>query len=514
MNEGRYVGTNVGNYTLKKLLGQGSFGEVYLAIHQYNKQVVAIKLMVNPTPNPTGYLEEARKLLILKHESILPIIDFDPQGRYIIMEYAPNGTLAERITQYRPQRLPLSEAISIISQIGKALHYAHAQNIVHRDLKPANILFNAKGDAVLADLGIALALEAGETTRVPYVEGTYQYMAPEQFNGEVSVKSDQYALGCIAYELVTGEKAISAVIPSYSSGEMQRDIWRNAHFNHIPEKPRIRLNKDLPVYAEHAILKALEKNRKDRYGSVIDFVTALKGTMALENLDLIRSATLWQNEGHEHVKNKRYDEAIKAYDIALQLNPDEANIYNSKGVVLFELKRYLEALDVYRLALEVALPNKKDMIFLNIGHVLFELKNYDMALESYETAISLSPDKEIFYIYKGNVLKEKKLYNAALKDYDFVIQHTKNNIFAARSFTYKGEIFLSTKCYPEAFEAFEKALQHNARDASIYLAQGRALWKSGLYKKARDIYEQGFKLYPDNTELYDRYTALQQRLRS
>src|SRR5438105_8774758 len=100
--------------------------------------------------------------------------------------------------------LPLSRVIAIISQIGQALDYAHQKGIIHHDVKPENILFNAKGDALLADFGIALLQETVTRQRATASMGTPMYMAPEHFQGVVSRRSDQYSLACVAYELLTG----------------------------------------------------------------------------------------------------------------------------------------------------------------------------------------------------------------------------------------------------------------------------------------------------------------------
>ncbi len=109
--------------------------------------------------------------------------------------------------------MPTEEAVIILSQVGQALQYAHQQNIIHRDLKPENILFNTRGEAVLADFGIAAVLASARTRQVGF-GGTPAYMAPEQFEGIISTKSDEYALGCIAYELLTGRKPFTIPHPS------------------------------------------------------------------------------------------------------------------------------------------------------------------------------------------------------------------------------------------------------------------------------------------------------------
>jgi len=285
------------------------------------------------------------------------------------------------------------------------------------------------------------------------------------------------------------------------------DIWRNRHTNQQVIRPKT-LNTDLPQHIENAILKALEKNRRDRFNDINEFIAAINGTTALSDLDLIRGAKVWYNEGNLHSKANRYENAIEAYDKALQLNPDDIDIYISKATVLCELKRYLEALDAYEKVLQLSSSNKHDICYANMGHILYELKSFDAALKAYEMAINLSPDKEIFYIYKGEILREKNLYPAALLAYEKVIQSTKNRIIGAKAWAGKGHMLLKLKCYPEAFVAYQEALKLNPSDISLYLSQGNALWKSSFYKEAFDMYERGLTVDCANIELKSRRDAL------
>jgi len=160
-----------------------------------------------------------------------------------------------------------------LSQIGEALQYAHQQNIIHRDLKPENILFHANGDAMLADFGVATILSTG-SIRHTSTTGTPAYMAPEQFRGQVSKETDQYAVGCIAYELFTGHQPFAA--PDFISLG-----FKHATENPIP--PR-QLNPNIPVSVEQAILKAMAKERDQRYPDVKAFITALQPQSATISL--------------------------------------------------------------------------------------------------------------------------------------------------------------------------------------------------------------------------------------
>jgi len=261
----------IGNYCIISELAMGAFGRVYLAQHTVlTNRIVALKLMhtvpLSSEQECNQFLQEARFLELLRHDYILPILDVGiHQGMpYIVSEYASGGSLRDRIKHKTLQPLNEEEIQKILLQVGEALQYAHEKNIIHRDLKPENILFNAKSDALLADFGLATMLA---TASIKYISnaGTPRYMSPEQFRGIVSKESDQYALGCIAYELWTGQ-------PLFGGHDPFSLMYQ--HVNDEPVSPS-KLNPNIPPNVEQAILKALGKHRHDRHADVKAFITAL-----------------------------------------------------------------------------------------------------------------------------------------------------------------------------------------------------------------------------------------------
>jgi serine/threonine protein kinase len=206
LDENDLIGKEIGNYRLVKEIASGSYGTVYQAQHIIfdERPLVALKLLYTAFRSPKDraqFIQEAQVLNKLKHPHILRILDagFHNSVPYLVTDYASGGSLRERLDRQAGKPLPVEEALTILTQIGQALHAAHQQTIVHRDLKPENILFNEKGEALLADFGLAVILSTKRTKEIGR-GGTPAYMAPEQFEGMISTKSDQYALGCIAYE--------------------------------------------------------------------------------------------------------------------------------------------------------------------------------------------------------------------------------------------------------------------------------------------------------------------------
>src|SRR5260370_14533947 len=217
LDRDHYLGQRIGNYLGVRKLGSGQFGTVYRAQNKLvAERIVAIKLInnkyVNSQEECERFLQEARLLLRLRHPHILPVIDVGEHQSvpYMITEFAPLGSLRHYIARLSPNRLPLQQVLTLLSQLGQALHYAHQNAIVHRDLKPDNILFNAHEEVFIADFGIAIEMPVTTVKNDATINGTPPYIAPEQFQGTVSKLSDQYALGCIAYELVTGQRPFQA----------------------------------------------------------------------------------------------------------------------------------------------------------------------------------------------------------------------------------------------------------------------------------------------------------------
>ncbi|GAC1481074.1 MAG: hypothetical protein NVS2B12_36180 [Ktedonobacteraceae bacterium] len=266
----------IGKYRLVEELASGAFGRVYRGEDtSMNNRIVAIKLLhstyLSSSQEHHSFLQEAQFLKLLKHPFILPVLDvgIDKDFPYMVTEFAPNGSLLDRLTKQAPRLLPIQEALLILAQIGQALQYAHQQNVIHRDLKPANILFNANGDAMLADFGIATML----ATSIKYgtAIGTPYYMAPEQFRGSISKEGDQYALGCIAYELFTGRVPFTA--PDFFA----------LGYKHMSETPLAptQLNLLLSRSIDQAVLKAMAKQRSDRYADISAFLAALGAPSAI-----------------------------------------------------------------------------------------------------------------------------------------------------------------------------------------------------------------------------------------
>ncbi len=216
-----------------------------------------------------SFLQEASFLKQLQHPFISPILEVgvDKITPYIITAYAPGGSLRDSMQRQFPQPLLWMEALKILSQIGQALEYAHERNVIHCNLKPQNILFNARGEALLADFPFA-TLSTTRWGSSLTASGIAAYMAPEQFAGKINKECDQYALGCIAYEMFTGR-------PPFTTSYLSRLGLQ--HEEEIPPAPTS-LNPLLPFSLEQAILQALAKEPAQRHSDIRAFLRALQAS--------------------------------------------------------------------------------------------------------------------------------------------------------------------------------------------------------------------------------------------
>jgi serine/threonine-protein kinase len=261
-----------GRYRVERELGAGGMATVYLAHDLKHDRQVAIKLLHAELATALGaerFLTEIRTTARLQHPHILPLLDSgDANGQpYFVMPYVQGESLRDRLS--REKRLPVDEAVHITREIGDALEYAHQAGIMHRDVKPENILLSG-GHALLADFGVARPMRTdnrSHRTGTGIVVGTAGYMSPEQAAGErdLGPPTDQYALGCVAYEMLAGE-------PPFAGPTVQSIIAKRLTTD--PTRLRV-LRAAIPASVEAAVQKALARDPVDRYPAVAGFVRAL-----------------------------------------------------------------------------------------------------------------------------------------------------------------------------------------------------------------------------------------------
>jgi uncharacterized protein (TIGR03000 family) len=274
----------VGRFVVRARLGEGAFGEVYRTHDPQLDREVALKVAKPGALAAEGqvrrFLREARAAANLRHPYIVPLFETGQDGDryYIASAFIPGGTLAEEM---KAGALPFGRAVALVRKLAEALGYAHRQGIVHRDVKPTNVLLDDRGDPLVADFGLAARAEEDEKlTHEGTIMGTPAYMSPEQAAGrsaEVGPASDQYALGVMLFEMLTGRR------PFAGAGH----ALLAAHVGQAPPSLRS-LNRAVPRDLETICLKCLEKDPQRRYGSCEDLAEDLRRWQAGEPIQARR----------------------------------------------------------------------------------------------------------------------------------------------------------------------------------------------------------------------------------
>jgi serine/threonine-protein kinase len=245
---------------------------VYLAQDLRHDRRVALKVLRPELAAVIGaerFLAEIKLTANLQHPHILPLFDSGEADGFLfyVMPFVEGESLRDRLT--REKQLPVADAVRITTEVASALDYAHRHDVIHRDIKPENILLH-DGRALVADFGIALAASKAGGTRMTETGmslGTPHYMSPEQAMGEreITARSDVYALGCVLYEMLTGD-------PPFSGSTAQAIVARV-----VTESPRPLLPQrhTIPPHVEAAVLTALEKLPADRFATAAEFAEAL-----------------------------------------------------------------------------------------------------------------------------------------------------------------------------------------------------------------------------------------------
>ena len=257
-------------YVIERELGRGGMGTVYLAKDRKHNRQVALKVLspsIGSGIVADRFLREIETIARLMHPHILPLHDSGKAGDYVyfVMPYVEGETLRSRMDKVGP--LPVAEAVRIAREVASALDYAHRRDIVHRDVKPENVLLQEES-AILADFGVARALAGKETLTASGVTvGTPTYMSPEQARGkEVDGRSDVYALGCVLYEMVTGQ-------PPFTATDIGGVLRQHIAVDPVP--PRT-LRQALPASIDALIMRSLAKKRDDRFADAAEFAAALR----------------------------------------------------------------------------------------------------------------------------------------------------------------------------------------------------------------------------------------------
>ncbi len=280
MNAEALVGKKLGSNTLRRVIGLGSMGAVYLARRSQSKREVVVKVFLHASElEPLQYIDflirfrhEMEPVASLVHPHILPIYEYEEREGlvYLVMPYVSVRTLESVLNSQKI--LPLPKVADYLDQLAGALDYAHEHDVLHLDIKPSNILVTVDEKLLFTDFALSKTMTERQSARIrQFKVGMLDYMAPEQVIGkEAGGKADLYSLGAVLYHMVTG----SAPFQGESLVEVAKKQLQN------PASSPCSKRTDLPLAAEQVILRALAKQPADRYAHALDLASAFR--LALE----------------------------------------------------------------------------------------------------------------------------------------------------------------------------------------------------------------------------------------
>jgi serine/threonine protein kinase len=278
--EPSYFPDYIGHYKILQIVGMGGMGVIYKAMQEPLNRIVALKVLppqlsINDELSKRFEIE-AKAVSMLQHQNVVSIYEYgeDRGYRFFAMQFVDGENLSVRIQGKKT--MSITEIIDISKQICRGLRYAHSQNVIHRDIKPQNILLDKENVARLSDFGIAKIFSSGNITLTGVTVGTPEYMSPEQAEGEeVDAKTDIYSLGIVIYEMLTKR-------PPFLANNPVAIAYKHVH--EIPVPPSAK-RRDTPKRLELIVLKALKKDKKDRYETVEELLNHLDSVDLNELVD-------------------------------------------------------------------------------------------------------------------------------------------------------------------------------------------------------------------------------------
>ena len=328
------VGQRFGDYWLRRRLGGGGFGDVYLGEHVQTKSLAAVKVLhirLTRSEDLRAFINEVRTFR-LQHPHIVRVLDVgiaSDETPFLVMAYAPNGTLRDQ--HPKGTRLLLSTVLAYVVPLASALQYAHDLHVVHRDVKPENMLLGVGEVLWLSDFGIATVAHSTGSLTTEGMGGTLPYMAPEQIQGRPRPQSDQYALAIVVYEWLTG------------TWPFRGTPIEIAMQHQMTPPPALRIQvPELAPEVEHVVLTALAKEPKQRFASVLDFARAFEQAYQAGE----------QAHKEEEERQRRVEEERRRRD-EKAMQAREAEQERLRRIIEEEKRRQAEEAEQARLAEEV-----------------------------------------------------------------------------------------------------------------------------------------------------------------
>jgi len=510
-------GDKIGDRYLVHQTMVGGMGEVYLCLDLESDYPIALKTfqyryIANPKLRSAFENEIAVWIALEKHPNIvrcfyMKIIDNQP---FMVIEWiaGEEGKGSDLWGWLRYGPLDLRQALGFTIDICRGLIHAQEKQpgIVHRDLKPENIMVAQGRIAKITDFGLAQIAKSAEL-KIAGVEGDIgsrqsllgqngifgspPYMAPEQWCGEVlDARTDIYAVGCILYELLTGDKPFLAT------------KWDDLRRQHLVAKIPKFADSQIPSGSLNGLLACcLAKRRNERFAKVSDLLRQLELIYQQQFSEEPKTIPIsdkftvedYYNRGSTYGELQLYEKALADFDRAIQLDPNDATIYTNRGVIYHKLQHYTDALADQSRAIEI--DSNYARAYTNRGNAHYRLEQYDEALTDYDRAIQLDPNYALAYMSRGLLYKSLHSYNEeeALADFNKAIELDPTLPQAHHN---RGEHYYRLRRYEEALADYTQAIKFDPTAAITYNDRGAIYLELQRYEEALTDFNQAIEFDP------------------
>src|SRR5712692_9006991 len=527
-----------GRYAVDALISKGGYAAIFRGIDRHLSRPVAVKILLPSRTTPSEhehFLREARIAATLDHPNIAPVLDYGRDGTcvFLVMPLYTAGSLRTRLASANGP-LPTAEIIHNFHQLAGALHYAHTRPrpVIHRDIKPENILLHQEDHRlVITDFGIARSLEPGARVgKTITVRGTVGYMAPEQANGIVDPRSDEYGCAVVLYEMLTGYHPLDP---------------RGG-----PTLPPSIFNSNLPAALDSVVVRALAIHPEDRFANMLEFMQqfdlSCRPTSSLRIP--AQNASPDTRQGHPYPPDRAphlgdgYPQGslpdptprlrvrglttpsapaihkerggqpgqgnserntpntptgrqpvIGAGQVSARSTPSSGNVREKcqEGDQLLRQQHYSQALQAYEEALRIDPRNFH--AWNGKGTALYHQGNYKKALEAYQRATEIDPESAVVWISAGLALNRLQRYQQALVHFERALTIEPHNVAAWNG---KAGAQLDMNMPSEALTSYEQALTHDQKSFQAWHGIGNARTSLRDFAGAVDAYSRALVVNP------------------
>jgi serine/threonine protein kinase len=509
-------------YEILAELGEGSFGTVYKANDTALNRIVAVKsVRLDNSSDPAlreemnkRFLREAQVAAQLNHPNIVTIHDIisTPSTSLIVMEFVEGVSLRSVLETKR--RLPLSEALGILSQVAEALDYAHERKVIHRDVKPANIMIIPPHEVRVTDFGIAKTESSGDLTLGGTILGTPDYMSPEQARAvPVDGRSDLFSLGSVLYECLVGEKP-------FRGGTVTGVLLRIVSDDPAPEVDWTGLG--LPAELDKVMNRALAKDPSERYPTGAALIEALRSLLPAEESS---EAGATDAEDKEPPSPTSQAEAMSSMDVEEIVHPEVSSETKEQAKTSPTEPSYIRTLREEERVLCFSTEDPNILQDLNLSpYEAYLVSRIDGTLKPRDFfAVSPLDEREtartLLGLIEARVIKFKAkdspLSNEAEQEETPVVTKSSTKGIdreSAEEIYIRAERAYENQDYWTAIELCRHAISVSDKEAKYHHLLGLALFQNENWRKeAEESLRRATELDPDNSEYFEALGSLYQQ---